>query len=183
MHIGDDIASTEERSMAVRFQLVIDCADPEPLARFWAAALGYELEPPPEMLVRRQFDEIWNGGNWATARELYAPDYVNHDPYNPDQGTGPEGFIQRVSGYRGVLHGFDLRIERQIAEGDMVETHWSLRGTHGGELEGTAPTGKSVYVDGQLLSRIVDGKFVEEWVHWDTLGLLRQIGTVPPPKP
>jgi hypothetical protein len=29
--------------MAVRFQLVIDCADPEPLARFWAAALGYEL--------------------------------------------------------------------------------------------------------------------------------------------
>ena len=34
--------------MAARYQLVIDCADPEPLARFWAAALGYELEPPPE---------------------------------------------------------------------------------------------------------------------------------------
>jgi len=27
---------------------------------------------------------------------------------------------------------------------------------------------------------IVDGKFVEEWVHWNTLGLLRQIGAVPP---
>lgn len=34
--------------MAVRFQLVVDCADPEPLARFWAAALDYELEPPPD---------------------------------------------------------------------------------------------------------------------------------------
>ena len=44
------------------------------------------------------------------------------------------------------------------------------------------PTGKSVYVDGQLLSHIVDGKFVEELVHWNTLGLLRQIGAVPPPK-
>ncbi|MCA1824307.1 MAG: VOC family protein [Mycobacteriales bacterium] len=33
--------------MSVSFQLVVDCADPEPLARFWAAALGYELEPPP----------------------------------------------------------------------------------------------------------------------------------------
>ena len=33
--------------MAARFQLVIDCADPEPLARFWCAALGYVLEPPP----------------------------------------------------------------------------------------------------------------------------------------
>jgi steroid delta-isomerase-like uncharacterized protein len=131
-------------------------------------------------LVRRQFDEIWNGGNWSTVDELYAPDYVNHDPYNPDQGTGPEGFKQRVQGYRGVLHGFDLRVERQVAEGDMVETHWSLRGTHGGPLEGVEPTGKQLYVDGQLLSRIVDGKFVEEWVHWDTLGLLRQIGAVPP---
>jgi predicted ester cyclase len=85
-----------------------------------------------------------------------------------------------VQGYRGVLHGFDLRVERQIAEGDMVETQWSLRGTHGGSLEGVEPTGKQLYVDGQLLSRIVDGKFVEEWVHWDTLGLLRQIGAVPP---
>jgi hypothetical protein len=23
-------------------------------------------------LVRRQFDEIWNGGNWDTVSELYA---------------------------------------------------------------------------------------------------------------
>ena len=33
--------------MPVRFQLVIDCADPDLLARFWAAALAYELAPPP----------------------------------------------------------------------------------------------------------------------------------------
>ncbi len=33
--------------MAACFQLVIDCADPEPLARFWASALEYELEAPP----------------------------------------------------------------------------------------------------------------------------------------
>ena len=34
--------------MGVNFQLVIDCTDPERLARFWAAALGYVLEPPPK---------------------------------------------------------------------------------------------------------------------------------------
>jgi Glyoxalase-like domain len=32
-----------DRPMASSFQLVIDRADPEPLARFWATALGYEL--------------------------------------------------------------------------------------------------------------------------------------------
>jgi Glyoxalase-like domain len=34
--------------MPVRFQLVIDCQDPEVLVRFWAAALGYVAEPPPD---------------------------------------------------------------------------------------------------------------------------------------
>ena len=34
--------------MAVRFQLVIDCANPDRLARFWAAALGYEFPKPPD---------------------------------------------------------------------------------------------------------------------------------------
>ena len=43
--------------MAVSFQLVIDCADPEPLARFWAAALGYELEPPPDGFA--SWDAYW----------------------------------------------------------------------------------------------------------------------------
>jgi steroid delta-isomerase-like uncharacterized protein len=137
-------------------------------------------EETNKALVRRQFDEVWNNANWATVEELYSPDYVNHDPYNPDQPTGPAGFRARVEGYRGVLHHFDLRVVRQLAEGDLVETHWSLAGDHGGEVEGYAATGTHVYVEGQLLSRIVDGKFVEEWVHWDTLGLLRQIGAVAP---
>ena len=34
--------------MPTRFQLVIDCTDPEPLAHFWATALGYVAEPPPD---------------------------------------------------------------------------------------------------------------------------------------
>ena len=43
--------------MAASFQLVIDCADPEPLARFWAAALGYVLEPPPDGFA--SWDAYW----------------------------------------------------------------------------------------------------------------------------
>src|SRR5262249_42247735 len=34
-------------TMPARFQLVVDCQDPELMARFWAAALGYVLESPP----------------------------------------------------------------------------------------------------------------------------------------
>ena len=33
--------------MATRFQVTIDCAQPEVLTRFWATALGYRVEDPP----------------------------------------------------------------------------------------------------------------------------------------
>src|SRR5262249_8543979 len=54
---GPPTAPRGSTLMAVRFQLVIDCRDPEPLARFWAAALGYEFESPPEGFAA--WDDYW----------------------------------------------------------------------------------------------------------------------------
>jgi hypothetical protein len=34
--------------MSTGIQLVFDCADPDRMARFWSAALGYQLQPPPD---------------------------------------------------------------------------------------------------------------------------------------
>jgi predicted ester cyclase len=44
---------------------------------------------------------------------------------------------------------------------------------------GIPPTGKQVTVSGITISRLKDGKIVEEWSNWDTLGMLRQLGVVP----
>ena len=34
--------------MSREFQVTFDCADPAALAAFWAEALGYEVQPPPQ---------------------------------------------------------------------------------------------------------------------------------------
>jgi hypothetical protein len=34
--------------MATKIQMVFDCADPNRLARFWAADLHYRLQDPPQ---------------------------------------------------------------------------------------------------------------------------------------
>jgi hypothetical protein len=34
--------------MALAFQVTFDCADPNRLATFWAAVLGYKIQDPPE---------------------------------------------------------------------------------------------------------------------------------------
>src|SRR5260370_21049149 len=46
--VGSYPSGLGRKPVPVRFQFVIDCADPDRLARFWAAALGYELAPVPD---------------------------------------------------------------------------------------------------------------------------------------
>src|SRR5260370_14215653 len=68
--------------MPARFQLVIDCKDPELLARFWAAALGYVLEPPPEGFA------TWD--DWR--RDIGLPDSelgIGADSIIDPRGEGP----------------------------------------------------------------------------------------------
>jgi hypothetical protein len=44
---------------------------------------------------------------------------------------------------------------------------------------GLPPGGKSAVVRGIVLSRFSDGIWAEDWVSWDTLGMLQQLGAVP----
>ena len=67
----------------------------------------------------------------------------------------------------------------QIAEGGKVANRFVFLGTHLGEFEGVAPTGKRVEFVGASIDRVVDGKIVESWVEVDMLGVLQQLGAVP----
>ena len=74
--------------MTTTIQLVFDCADPDRMATFWAAALGYRLQPPPG-----DFDS-WD----AFLDSIGVPDEQRHDAsaiIDPDGGR-PRIFFQRV---------------------------------------------------------------------------------------
>jgi predicted ester cyclase len=61
-------------------------------------------------------------------------------------------------------------------------TRFSARGTNLGPFLGAPPTGRVVTYTGFDLNRIRDGRIVESWVNYDALGLLQQLGLVPPVK-
>jgi predicted ester cyclase len=46
-------------------------------------------------------------------------------------------------------------------------------------MMGIAPTGNQIRVDGITISRIQDGKVVEDWELFNALGLMQQLGAVP----
>jgi steroid delta-isomerase-like uncharacterized protein len=126
----------------------------------------------------RFFEEIWNQGNTTIIDELLAPDYVRRDLLTPVHGR--EEFKQFVSLYRAAFPDMYITIESQIAEGDMVVDRWVGGGTHSGEFLGIPPTGRQVRITGIGINRFDNGKLVETWTNNDALGMLQQLGVIPP---
>jgi steroid delta-isomerase-like uncharacterized protein len=133
-------------------------------------------------VARRAFEDHFNTGNLDLGEEIFTPDYVNHDPSLPDFGSGPEAANQAVRLYRDAFPDARITVEDQVAEGDEVATRWSARGTHEGELMGVAPTGNRVEITGITISRIEGGKIAEDWINYDALGMLQQVGAIPAPE-
>jgi steroid delta-isomerase-like uncharacterized protein len=129
--------------------------------------------------VRRLFEEVWNKGNLQVTEDLFTPNYVHHDSSTPDVGRGPEGEKKRVTLYRTAFPDLRLTVEDIIAEGETVTARWSCRGTHKGDLNGIAPTGKQFHITGVSIARFTNGKMSEGFVNWDALSLMQQLGVVP----
>jgi steroid delta-isomerase-like uncharacterized protein len=130
-------------------------------------------------VVRRLFEEVWNKGNLPVADELFAQNYSHHDSSTPDFGRGPESEKKRAALYRNAFPDVRLTVEDIIAEGETVTSRWSCKGTHKGDLNGIAPTGRQFTISGISVARFTNGKMIEGYVNWDALGLMQQLGVVP----
>jgi catechol 2,3-dioxygenase-like lactoylglutathione lyase family enzyme len=74
--------------MPAKFQITVDCSNPDLLARFWSTALGYELEEPPD--GSPTWAEYW--------RRIGVPDDELDDGYDSiiePGGRGPRIWFQR----------------------------------------------------------------------------------------
>jgi len=129
-------------------------------------------------LIRRLFEEAVNNGNLSVVDESLSTDYVYREP-TVGERRGRAASRELITMYRNAFPDLRLTIDEQIAEGDTVVTRWTGTGTHRGELFGIPSSGNTVRVQGVLVSRIVNGKVVEESEMYDALGMLRQLGAVP----
>jgi steroid delta-isomerase-like uncharacterized protein len=129
-------------------------------------------------VVRRVFDEMFKAGNMALAKELFAPDFVNHDPNRPDV-RDRAGLTQGLQELIDAFPDNQTTIDALIAEGEYVTKRYSMVGTHRREWNGIPATGKRITIQGISIYRIVNGKIVEMWWGYDSLGILQQLGVVP----
>ncbi len=131
-------------------------------------------------VIRRLFDEVYNGQNLDVLEELVAQDVFNHSAV-PDYQRGIEGFRHVMEWGYALTPDGRYELTDMIAEGDMVACRVTVSGTQEGELFGIPPTGKSFSAEHMHWHRLADGKLVERWAVRDDLGTLMQLGIVSPP--
>jgi steroid delta-isomerase-like uncharacterized protein len=129
-------------------------------------------------LLQRYIDEMTRG-NEEFLDEYFAADYVYHGPAGE---LNTEGFKAMHHMMLSAFPDIKASVEDMIAVGDKVATRWKITGTHQAGLQGIPATGKKVNLTGIIISRVKDGKVVEEWEAFDQLSLMQQLGVIPVPE-
>jgi predicted ester cyclase len=125
--------------------------------------------------------EACNKGNLDVLDEVYATNVVVHRPPLADS-EGIEALKQYHTDLRTAFPDIKMTIEEIIVEGDRNAVRLTTRGTHTGQMPDIPipPTGKQMVITGCFVGHWVGGKCVEQWDYSDLLGLLQQLGVVPP---
>jgi steroid delta-isomerase-like uncharacterized protein len=129
-------------------------------------------------LVRRFFMEGPSRGDLGAADDLLAPNFTLHIPL-PSQ-SGIEGMNDVITACRAAFEHLNVTVENMVADGDMVAARFSARGIHQGTFMGLPATGKSIIMTGIEIFRIEESKIAELCGEANLLGLMSQLGILPP---
>jgi len=129
---------------------------------------------------RNFMEEVANRGNMAALDEFVASDFVEREELPPGAPPGRDAVEYFFTMVRTGFPDLQVTLDDVIAEGDKVVARTTWRGAHRGEFMGIPPTGKTVAFTAIDIVRYAGGKMVEHWGQIDNLGLLQQLGVVPP---
>ena len=119
------------------------------------------------------------GAIWQLWTNCYSPDHFTHTTFG-GAPHGPGGLKWLIAMFRTAFPDLHCTVEDEISVDDRFAAHWTIRGTHKGLFLGNPPTGRPVEVQGIIFARTANGRIVEDWTLVDQLGILQQLGLIPP---
>ena len=129
-------------------------------------------------IVRRFFEKGPSGGDLSAADELLAPNFALHTPL--PSAPGIQGMNDVITACRAAFEHLNVTVEDMMAENDKVVARFTARGIHKGAFMSLPPTGKSITMTGIEIFRIENGRIAELWAEANLLGLMQQLGILPP---
>jgi predicted ester cyclase len=128
----------------------------------------------------RMVEEVVNQGKFDVIPELFHPDYVDHVA-PPGTTPGLAGVEEIFRMFRTGFPDVKFNIDQMVGEGSYVATLVHGEGTQTGQFIQFPPSGKHAVWRSVGFFRVEDGLIREHWGIPDLLGLLIQIGIIPPP--
>jgi predicted ester cyclase len=139
-------------------------------------------KPTPESLLRRWFEEVWNGRRLELAGEILAPGAILHEAsVSGETLVGAEAFQAHARTLLEAIPDLRFEVEQVVAEGDAAAGRIVVTGHVTGPGLGVEPTGQAFRISGMAMGRYRDGRCVEGWNSFDLLGLFAQITAVKRP--
>lgn len=134
--------------------------------------------------ISRRALNLWASDNSETPEDLVSTNYVNHQEPDAAGGVTTKSLVEwkaLLTGYHDAFSNSQVEILIQIAEGNLVATHWKLTATHTGTFAGLGATNRQTTWTGVAIDRFEDAKIVESWVNWDKATFLERLGIVRQP--
>jgi len=128
--------------------------------------------------VVRRWAAAWNDQDPDAAVSLLTEGYVRHDPNGPEV-VGPAGSMMFLQAIFDAFPNLRLDEAALTSEGGLVAVRYVITGTHKGVFNGIPPSGTEVSFEAHDWFMVENGKITEQWVVFDALGLLQQIGAIP----
>lgn len=132
-------------------------------------------------LIHQFTTDVWNGGDLGRIEDLVSPDVVQHGPVSGMTLNGPEEIRANIEQYQAAFSDLESTVDLVFCDetGEYVAAHFTVTGTHDGELMGIDPTDTEGTVEVVSLYRIEDGHIAESWSVADMYSLFHQIGEQP----
>jgi predicted ester cyclase len=124
--------------------------------------------------------QSWNSGDLESYLTLY-DDAIKLHGYAPE----PMGKVQVNGFYRQIWSSFGtpppLEFQEVMNDGALYCCRFTITGKHVGAFMGVPATGRPIVLPGLTMMRFSGLRVVERWSSADFLGLMIQIGAIPPP--
>jgi predicted ester cyclase len=131
-----------------------------------------------------QAHQRWNAGDLPGYLTLY-DDAIKLHGYTPEPmgKAAVTGFYEMIFATLAAdgRPNPTLTFHEVLTDGDLYTCRFTMTGTHKGPFMGVPATGKPYVLPGITILRFADDTVLERWSCVDMLGLLVQIGAVPPP--
>lgn len=122
-------------------------------------------------------EDFWNKQNIAAFEKYYAADFIVHFA---DGDMNVEQYKGLCQAYFAAFPDLHVTTDDLLAEGDKVVKVWTVNCTNKGDFMGIPATGKPISIKGIEVFRIANGKIAELWASMDNLGMMQQLGVIPP---